>query len=172
MIKIEVVSHCFAKHYPHYAAALCYQLSSLILHPVRSAHVTAMICFDPNDHQTYWMVDWFRRRYDINVKIISLDFPYLGRRAIGRNIAALQSKADIIWFTDVDVCFGDGCLDTLANFHWPDDVSIVYPPDTWISQTHETGDRTLARVDGHSQLIDIDLNEFIPKRYNSPIGPV
>jgi hypothetical protein len=40
---------------------------------------------------------------------------HLFRRSIGRNHAALATRADWIWFTDCDLMFGEGCLDALGR---------------------------------------------------------
>jgi len=170
MKTIEIVTHCYAERLPHYADALVYQLSSLVLHrPSNDVMVT--VCTTPDDKRTNDAA-WFAYLNSVDVRPLFLTPPQLFRRAIGRNLAAKQTEADIVWFTDADIAFGQGCIDALAGVDWKDDVSIVYPPDTWISRDHAMGDRTLAQVGGEPQLIDVDPTEFVPKQYNNPIGPI
>lgn len=167
---IDVVSHCYAKELPHYANALCYQLSSLILHPPSDCDVRATVCYDPSDQRTMDVLRYFSSR--VPIKGIPLEINRLGRRAIGRNIAAKGTDADRVWFADVDQCYRIGVLDRLCGLSWPLGASMVYPGEIRIHRNHGIGDAATKRVGGEPQIIDIDPAEFISKRYNRAIGGV
>jgi len=102
---------------------------------------------------------------------IQVETRYLGRRSIGRNIAAKHSTADIVWFSDVDQVYYKGCLDRLAELKWAEDTSMVFPKEIMIHRDWETGDQAAAVV-ASPRLVDIDPAEFIPKRYGRAIGGV
>ena len=53
--------------------------------------------------------------------------PQLFRRSIGRNQAALNSSADWVWFTDCDLYFGAGALDSLGHVLQGCNQPLVYP---------------------------------------------
>jgi len=174
---IEIVSHAWARDLPHYAHALRYQLSSIALHPPLNCHVLVTVCYCPEDHETSNVLSWFadgsRRSL---IRPLAFSRKQLGRRSIGRNVAALSSKADVVWFSDVDQVFYEGCLDRLVLRDlvgvWSDNVVMIYPKEIMIHQDHKTGDRALARATATSRLLDIDPEEFIPKKYNRAIGGV
>ncbi len=171
---IEIVVHSYAVTLPHVAHALCYQLSSLVFHPPEHCKVRVTICAlqGPVDTATFAVLEYFLLYQKLDLSILWFDLPSLGRRSIGRNRAAKHSMADIIWFTDSDMIFGEGCLDGLARYEWPGDCSIVYAGTSWISRDHETGQADLDRVASAARSIDIDPARFIRKTYNRAIGPV
>ncbi len=180
MKTIEIISHCYAVHLPHYANALCYQLSSLVLdikkHP-SEYEVIATICCDINDENTRCILDWFDELYNkffgrLTLKIIHLDPPHLGRRAIGRNFAAKNTDADIIWFADVDQVYRNDCLYELALMEWPDNAVMIYPKNIKIHKDHATGDKATNLVNEEPKLVEINSDDFINKRYRKAIGGV
>ena len=167
---IEVVTHAYAKHFSFYADALCYHLSSLVLDRPENCKVQITVCFDPSDDLTLDVIDWFCKETDLYIYKLPLTLPYLGRLAIGRNLAAKRSEADIVWFSDVDQCFREGILDRLAGMEWPEKAVMVFPQRIKIHRTHSIGDTTLKRVEGNPQLIDVDPEDFVPKKYHVAIG--
>ena len=172
-MQIEIVSHCYAVDYPHYANALCYQLSSIALALyLPRCEVIPVVCLDPSDGRTRSMVDWFLLNTNLKIKAIPLPIHRLGRRAIGRNLAAKLSQADIVWFADVDQTYEDDIFSDLMNLHWPDGVSMIYPKTIKIHRDHATGDKALEKVAGVPGVLSIDKTEFIDKRYKKAIGGV
>ncbi len=175
---IEIVAHCWAKELPHYANALNYMFSSLVLDPPTTCDVVVTVCLDSTDDKTNRIYRWFayhqRGINDYYVRAGSIHFPIseLGRRAIGRNSAAKSSYADIVWFADVDQCYRDGILDRLANLEWPEGATMIYPKEIMIHRDHALGDEDLAKVGGDPRLIDVDPSRFVTKRYNRAIGGV
>ena len=171
---IEIVTHCWAEKYPLFAGALCHQLSSLILHKPETIAVRLTICLTEMDHYTMEILGnpYENPWKEIDIRILSISKEDLGRRCIGRNIVAKQTKADVVWFTDVDHVFGDGCLETLAWMEWPAGASMVFPSQLRIHKDHETGDVALRSALDDPRVIDIKVEDFIPKTYNRAIGGV
>lgn len=110
-LSIEIVSHCW-----NYSNLLEYQLGSLVAHPPRDVDATLTVYFSRADRRTLQLLELASSRTipGLRWQWRAVDRPHLFRRAIGRNHAALQSKADWVWFTDCDVLFGEGCLDALG----------------------------------------------------------
>ncbi len=181
--RIEIVSHCWAGKYEHYARCLAYQLSSLLLDPPKRCHVTFTLCYAVGDIPTMLVMQRFAEikdslpadddRHD-NICFTSWGLPIerLGRRSIGRNLAAKHSIADLIWFTDCDHLFREGVLDRLAELEWPEGVSMIYPREIMIHRDHATGDVVLNQMPASTWLREVDPTLFVPKRYNRAIGGV
>lgn len=172
---IEIVVHCWAERFKHYDWALRYLLSSLVLHRTDSYFVSIALCCYARDNQVIATARYFAEEHDVSIKVVSLSVPELGRRAIGRNVAARHTDADIVWFADVDYVFGEGCLDALARMKiWmcPSDASIMYPKRYMISRDHATGDRTLEKASWYHWLVRIDPGDFVEGAYNRAIGGV
>ncbi len=167
---MNIVAHCWAEELPHYAQSLCYSLSSLILDHPKSCKVVFTVCCDPHDIRTWRTVGFFAD--DLDLKIVPLSPSYLGRRAIGRNLATRENRYDVIWFADVDQCYRDGVLDRLANLEWPDGTTMIYPREIMIHRDHALGDEDLAKIGGEPRLLDIDPSRFVTKKYNRAIGGV
>jgi hypothetical protein len=181
--RIEIVSHCWAGRYGHYARCLAYQLSSLLINPPQHCHVTFTVCYEPTDVPTMRVMQQFIEVKDSfpedddrhsNICFASWGLPIeqLGRRAIGRNLAAKHSVADLVWFTDCDHLFCDGILDRLVAMEWPEGASMIYPREIMIHRDHATGDAVLNQMPIPPRMMDTDLSLFIPKRYNRAIGGV
>lgn len=169
-MKILIVTHCWAVEHTHFAAALCYQLSSLLLHQPRCCEVTVAVCCEPNDSQTLKVCKFFSDKLVMRTVILQNEYQ-LGRRCIGRDFCTKDCVTDLVWFTDVDHVFGNGCLDTLALIEWPANASMIYPQDLFIHKDHATGDTVLSRAI-KSLVIDLDTSDFVPKHYNRAIGGV
>lgn len=172
---IEIVVHCYAVELPHYASLLTYQLSSLVLHSPKTCEVTATVVHTA-DARTEAVLDWFDglpcRPSNVVLRRLKLSTPgELGRRAVGRNRAALASESNLIWFGDADQCYGDGCLDTLASLEWPTGTVMIYPERVFVHTDHALGEHAIAAA-SEPGLIDFDAREFSPVRYGRAIGGV
>jgi len=110
-LHVEIVSHCW-----NYAHMQLYQLSSLVLYPPQSVDVTMTIFYNAEDTATVDLLQFFGGLTVPGVRWNWQQLPKqaLFRRAIGRNLAAKNTSADWIWFTDCDLLFRDGCLDGLC----------------------------------------------------------
>ncbi|TFH75690.1 glycosyltransferase [Gammaproteobacteria bacterium LSUCC0112] len=123
-LQLEIVSHCW-----QYAHMLVYQLSSLVLFPPQQCTVTMTVFFGEEDTKTANLLAHFGAMQVPNVvwNWQCLPRQALFRRAIGRNIAARQSRADWVWFTDCDLLFRAGCLDGLAAALQGRRDALVFP---------------------------------------------
>lgn len=168
---VELVTHCYAVKYKHYAQGLCYQLGSLLLDKPKNCDVMATICTSKDDKDTIRVIDWAVGE-GVKVEVVYLDIDRLGRRAIGRNIAAKITKADLIWYSDCDQVYREGIIDRLIEIKWQKGVVIIYPRRIKINATYELGDNTTNLVGNTPRLLDINPMEFIEKRYPRAIGGV
>ncbi len=167
---LELVTHCYAMEYPHYAALLNYQLSSLVLHPPK-CHVSIVVCYILKDTATHGVINHFCGYTNLDISVITLTEREIGRRAIGRNIAASSTKADVMWFTDVDHVFIE-CLDDLMSREWVDGSTMLFPRIIQIQASHALGDMYIKRAIGVAKPHDINQKEFIAKKYRRAIGGV
>lgn len=143
-MKIEIVTHVFCPvGIDFYAECLKWQWASLINYSCEHV-VDYTVFYTSSDTATIDQLETCDRFQPENVYLRPVELPpqQLFRRSIGRNIRALNTDADIVWFTDVDYLFGGGCLDGLATIVSPDDP-ICCPESYWINIDHETGDRML-----------------------------
>jgi len=133
------------------------------------------VCCSPTDWKTMLVLDWYGDFRCSKVRLFPLSVAKLGRRCIGRNLAALSTDADLVWFTDCDHVFGDGCLDALVGMPWPSHfgtpASMVFPQTIQIHRDHATGDQAADKVK-KANLHDIDPAEFVVKHYSVAIGGV
>lgn len=170
---LEIVSHCW-----NYASLLNYQLSSLVLYAPSNVKITMTVFYSESDLMTERVLNYFGD-FDppnVNWNWQNLEVPNLMRRAIGRNMAAMESSADWIWFADADMCFRESCLDSLAEIltgeALSEDTSLVYPKHIHISRSHSAGDDAIEAVRGTPQVADIATADYVPKRYRRAIGGV
>jgi len=168
---IEIVVHTYAIEYPHFAKLLAYQLSSLALYPPMFCKVKVTVCWTSADVRVYEVMRWFMLNTEVHVVGKSLQLNDIGRRSIGRNKCALETKADIVWFADADYFFGEGCLDTLAGIDWSVDTSIVYPRHVRISKNFEIGDKQILQMDP-IEVRNIDKSGFGRMTYHRAIGGI
>lgn len=139
-LHIEIVSHCW-----RYSRLLGYQLTSLLEHPVRTCDVTLTVFYAHEDDPTVALLDHIGTHAPANVRWNwrSLPRESLFRRSIGRNLAARESEADWVWFTDCDLTFQAGCLDGLAQALQGRCDRLVFP--AWESKTDVYGSDDLVQ---------------------------
>lgn len=169
-MRIELITHCYAVQYKHYAQLLCYQLSSLALFPPK-CEVGICVCCSPTDKATIKMVDWFLENVKYPMRRLFQEPPILARRGIGRGKAANTTKADIVWFADCDQFYDNGCLDKLSNLEWPDGASMVFPNKAMIHKSRAMGLRASNDITS-PRLADINRLEFTEHVYFRAIGGV
>ncbi|MDX1499782.1 MAG: glycosyltransferase family A protein [Woeseiaceae bacterium] len=123
-LTLEIVSHCW--RYGHF---LTYQLSSLVNHRTDKLGITMTVFHVADDEAVTRVLDYFGRMEipGITWNWQALPKEKLFRRSIGRNLAAKNTQADWIWFTDADIIFHERCLDTLADLLQGRDDSLVHP---------------------------------------------
>ena len=123
-LNLEVVSHCWG-----YSHMLAYQLSSLVNYPPTKASVTMTVFYCPEDEDTKNILDFFATHDVPNVRWNWQALPreLLFRRGIGRNKAALNTKADWVWFSDCDIMFNENCIDSLVDSLQGRNDVLVFP---------------------------------------------
>ena len=147
-MSIEIVTHCYSSpKVPVYHLLLRMQLNSVLTFtPLVETVVTVFYCND--DTQTKKVVEEAKtfasreRQAGLRINAWSLPPEQLFRRAIGRDMAAKNTKADVIWFTDCDHLFGPGCLDAAyeACCKIPAGADACWPGQVMINRTHAAGD--------------------------------
>lgn len=172
-VKVNIVTHCYAARLPQYAVFLRAQISSLILYRA-ACDVTLTVCYSPDDKNTVTVLrDMSNVSKDIYLKPKPMSESRLFRRAIGRD-ASCMPDSDIVWFTDADYLFGDGCLDWLATWWRSEDIvpKLVWPKVVMLHKSHEAGD-AFWRDNLHSDsTIHPNLHDFEPASYNRAIGGI
>lgn len=168
-LQLEIVSHCW-----QYAHMLVYQLSSLALYPPQACTVTMTVYYGEEDAATVALLAHFGAMQVPNVvwNWRCLPRQALFRRAIGRNLAARQSQADWVWFTDCDVLFRRGCLDALGAALQGRRDALVYP-----SREYCTGllphDAAILQPDmSKLALLDVDDSLFTEFPRSRATGPL
>ncbi len=153
---LEIVTHCW-----QYAHTLAYQLSSLVNYPPTRLKVVMTVFYAESDTATQRLLDFIQSHHVPTVEWNWQPLPegQLFRRGIGRNRAALSTRADWIWMTDCDIVFHEGCLDSLANKLRGCRAILVYPRE----------ERTTVMLDASApllqngqrvQLVDIEKADF------------
>lgn len=172
-MSIRIITHCYAKELPQYATFLHYQLSSLVLYKPEVS-VVIYVCCTLDDQRTVNVLRQFQQEHpQLDLRPLYMSPGQLFRRSIGRNVASLTGTEALMWFTDVDHCFGAGCLDTLWDQWLQFDAmpTLMYPGQIWICRDHATGDALIGDVQ-HGELKDVENIPFTVKKYNRAIGGI
>lgn len=168
-LSLEVVSHCW-----NYAHFLVYQLSSLVRFPPTDMDVTMTVFYSPEDSKTAALLDFFAQQQVTNVRWNwqPLSRSQLFRRAIGRNRAALETRADWVWFTDCDLMFRDTCLDSLAASLQGRQDALLFPREERCTDLLAE-DNPLLQAGAHQpQVLDIDDSVFVSRFPGRATGPL
>ncbi|WP_273204190.1 glycosyltransferase family A protein [Marinobacter subterrani] len=168
-LKLEVVSHCW--NYGHF---LVYQLSSLVLFPPKKLDVTMTVFYSPEDEKTSELLAWFGRQ---SVPGVTWNWQpvrkqELFRRGIGRNRAALATKADWVWFTDCDLMFRDACLDTLAEALQGRRDALLFPEEERTTDLLAENNPMLQAGTREPQVLDIETISFTSRKIAKATGPL
>lgn len=155
-LTIEVVSHCW-----NYSHMLAYQLSSLVNHPPKNVHVIMTVFYCPEDEGTQALLNFIAQHHLQNVTWHWQPLPknQLFRRAIGRNKAALATKADWVWFSDCDIIFKEGCLDSLGKALQGKNDILVFPKQERTTGLLDESDPVLLKGK-KPQLVDVPAEGF------------
>lgn len=168
-LKLEIVSHCW-----NYSDFLTYQLSSLITYPFEGLSVTHTVFYCHEDLATTELLAFFEAQQTDNVtwNFINLPKEQLFRRAIGRNMAAKQSSADWVWFTDCDVVFHEGALTALAKALAGRQDVLVYPQTLRVTELLSKDDDMLAQVKQAPGVREVDTQKFSERNFTRATGPI
>lgn len=169
---IEIVTHCYCPPgVDEYAEHLKWQYASL-KHWTPKVPVQLTVFYSADDRATcHRIAKMSSHEIDgVRLCIRALGHGELFRRAVGRNYRALFTKCDVIWFTDVDYSFGEGCLDAVAE-HMSEDSGLRLPQTIHINTDHQVGhDMVVAAKD--DDWPRIDPTKFSTRRQKVAIGGV
>ncbi|MDZ7641151.1 MAG: glycosyltransferase family A protein [Desulfurivibrio sp.] len=168
-LHIEIVSHCW--NYSHF---LIYQLSSLVIFPPENIDVTMTVFYSSDDVKTVRVLNFFSRQNSPNVtwNWCPLTKQHLFRRGVGRNMAALKTKADWVWFTDCDLLFREKCLDTLADQLQGSREALLFPQEERCTALLPEDNPILQAGSADPQVIDIDPQFFTSHYPGKATGPL
>ncbi len=168
-LDLEVVSHCW--NYSHF---LAYQLSSLVLFPPTRLNIIMTVFYCPEDSQTEQLLSFFAGQSVPGVTWNWRPLPRqeLFRRGIGRNRAALETRADWVWFTDCDLMFREGCLDSLAEVLQGRQDALVYPEEEHTTDLLAEDNPMLTASASQPRVLDINTASFTTKRPSKATGPL
>lgn len=147
---LDIVTHCWSgQDVDIYHWLLKMQVRSLISACEAFRHnCRLIIVHTPSDERTVDIVKQAsQQQISENFEILELALPEnkLFRRAIGRNIAAKRTEADVVWFTDCDHLFTKSCLDDVI-YHQEYNKNmydLLWPCKINISSTHTDGDELI-----------------------------
>jgi len=168
-LRLEVVSHCW-----NYAHFLVYQLSSLVLFPPKSLDVTMTVYYSPEDTKTEELLAFFGQQ---SVPGVTWNWQplckgELFRRGIGRNRAALATKADWVWFTDCDLMFRERCLDALAEALQGRQDALLFPEEELTTDLLAENNPMLRAGSTEPQVLGIDTTSFTSRKITKATGPL
>lgn len=168
-LNLEVVSHCW--NYSHF---LVYQLSSLVLFPPRKLDVTMTVFYSPEDTRTEALLAFFGKQAVPGITWNWQPIPKqeLFRRGIGRNRAALATKADWVWFTDCDLMFREHCLDHLAEVLQGRRDALLFPREERTTDLLAEDNPMLKAGSAGPQVLDIDTSSFTTRTITKATGPL
>jgi hypothetical protein len=169
-MKLEIVSHCW-----QYARLLRYQLSSLVLYPPRRLDLLMTVFFTEHDQETAALVSHFSRLPPAGNLVIrgwNLAPEKLRRREVGRNLAALTTTADWIWFADCDYFYGENALDALPDQVRSINGPLVFPREVLASDNHALGEVLVRRPFDPQEIVSVNPADFALHRYRSAIGGI
>ncbi len=166
-ISIEIVSHCW-----NYANILTYQLSSLVLFPPKKVTVFMTVYYEERDERTKEVLSFFTRQHVDNVvwNFCGIEKSYLLRRAIGRNLSALHTNADWIFFTDCDVLFREEALDLLATQLKGSSDLLVYPRYHKVTELLSDDDSIFVDFTEAGMIRDVDRFRFSVEERTRAVG--
>lgn len=168
-LSVEVVSHCW-----NYSHLLVYQLSSLVTQPPVNVDVVMTVFFCEEDAETCALLEHFATMDipGVTWNWRPLSKPMLFRRGIGRNLAARETRADWVWFTDCDLMFREGCLDALGELLQGRRDALVFPREERCTSLLADSDPMLQAGGGAPQIVDISTEQFTVRPRTRATGPL
>lgn len=156
-LQLQIVSHCW-----NYSHLSLFQLSSLVNYPPQQCELTYTLFYAEEDQGMLKLIEHFSQ---MQVPNITWDWQVLPkaelfRRAIGRHRASLATTADWIWFTDCDLIFHKGCLDSLVTSVADKQTRMVFPAYEGITDLLPPEHPMLNQNITDSGTIDIDPDLF------------
>jgi hypothetical protein len=130
------------------------------------------VFYSPEDGDTEATVRYFRTLEVPGVEWNPRPLPRkrLFRRAIGRNLAALSTSADWIWFTDCDILFGPGSLDALVDAVRNAQDILVFPRVHQVSPLLPPHHTIFRERDDLPGVLEMESLEFVPEVRDRAVG--
>ncbi len=174
MRSLEIIVHCYAEQIPDFASMLTAQLSSIIRHPPSTGKVVVWVCTAISDRLTQEVVAAMGYKASmaphLRFESFSSEKNFLFRRAIGRNIRARRTHADVVWFADADYIVSAGSLDAMLAIDFAAlPLPLVYPKQVFIQRSHARGDQAIATIIPGEDWI-LDTSAFDVKTEKFAIG--
>ncbi|MAO40332.1 MAG: glycosyl transferase [Pseudohongiella sp.] len=168
-LHLEIVSHCW-----NYAHMQTYQLSSLLLFPPTDLDVTMTVFYGEADTETVKLLEFFSTQQIPGIRWNWRPLPKqaLFRRAIGRNLAAKETNADWVWFTDCDLLFREGCLDGLSQALQGRQDALVFPSSEYCTDLLPPDAPLLSPPMDPPAVVDIDEALFQRYTRDRATGPL
>ncbi len=175
MASIHLVSHCYAKTLPQYAVFLRAQLSAFSLCDQKNIMIT--VCYNDNDEATMEVLSQFKPELGDDLEIVAMPLDMLFRRSIGRNLVAITSRSDVVWFTDVDYIPEGNCLKVLSetwDSFFPKPV-MCHPSYVQVHPNHGEADKVWQeafskKFEKESILFLPSYKDYVPKQNTRAIG--
>lgn len=167
---LEIVSHCW-----RYWRCLTYQASGLFLHPPTVDHqVTLHVFIADEDGPTQRRVDQLAKLpwpANVQLQISRLPATNLFRRAIGRNLAALNTTADAVWFADCDyVIFGTSVGDVASVIRCTQEPFLF--PKAVLELPRDRSEALIAQASTWTGPIDVPRDNLKARSYRRAIGGI
>ena len=154
-LHLQIVSHCW-----QYAHMLNFQLSSIINYPPKHLKITYTLYHSDEDLNLKLLIARVDKITVPNVtwNWVEITRAQLFRRAIGRNRSALSTQADWIWFSDCDLIFHKGCLDSVAAAVKSCQHRMVFPQQEFVTELLDASHPMLNQ--NNEANVDIDISLF------------
>lgn len=149
---LEIVTHCW-----NYSSLLRWHIDSLFRRPATSdLSVLLAVFYSTDDDKTIAVLnEAVKQRVAADKTYLvpcALATPDLCRRAIGRNVAAVGTRADWLWFTDCDYLLGE-CLPSLPQaLEAAGNPALAYPATVEVT-SQQDGDRLIQRAACQDDLV-------------------
>jgi len=154
-LHLQIVSHCW-----QYGHMLNFQLSSIINYPPTNLKLTYTLYYSGEDVKLKQLIARIDSVTVPNVtwNWVEITTQQLFRRAIGRNQSALNTLADWIWFSDCDLIFHAGCLDSVATAVNGYQQRMVFPQQEFVTDLLDASHPMLNQ--NSETTVDIDTSLF------------
>lgn len=186
-MSLEIVTHCYSsEEVPIYHKLLALQINSLFsmetndivtMARTRKINVQLTICYTPDDPLTSAVVDAaaMHEQNKITIAAVKQEKSELFRRAIGRNIAAKNTGAEVVWFTDCDHLFHYAAIRAAHKLGQEirphSDRYMIHPEHVMIHRAHDLGDALIENAfDYEFGKLKIPKTQFMPRRERKAIG--
>ena len=155
---------------------MTYQASSLVLNPPVNCEVKYTLFYcpeeDENTKKRVELIQSWDWPDNITFAPVSMDKNSLCRRVIGRNVAAVTTEADLVWFIDCDMTMEQGAIDMLSDRVWSCPNKILFYPRRVRVPTQQAGDKIIFKATEVVKPIALDHSGFNRHTYHRAIGGV